>query len=413
MSRGNQTTNGDPAVAAEQVRQPLTGKHVCPYCGHQYPGGPEPCPRCTMEDTPATRQATKARIGPWYVLQSRNPAAPGMKFATLLALINRGQVTPRSIIRGPSTSQLWRFAAHARGVSREFGLCYSCGGSIDKTSSLCPHCQRSQEPPADPDVLLEPRTNGQAMPERVETSTYTSRMQDFNRQQAQAANGTPPVAARPRQDAPRRPDGRIVSAMELAAALQDDPSRALKAPRRRVALKSAALLLFLAALVGAALLYFMPEYRQPTFTWANQTWQSITTKVASIDWPKWSWSSHSSPATATPPKVIEPAIAEPPPAPVAVHRPAPEPVRPVPAPAPVEAVSPPAPEPAPPVDATAAIDQARKLWVQAIDAEARQDFPAAVRLYEQIKKLPNQAWPQGLQLNLDLARKRSESSKAE
>jgi len=148
MSRVKQNpTNGDPAVVAEQVRQTLTGKHVCPYCGHAYPGGPEPCPRCTMEDSPATRQATKARIGPWYVLQTRNPAAPGMKYATMLALINKGQITPRSVVRGPTTHQLWRFAAHVRGISREFGLCYSCGGSIERTSSLCPHCQRSQEPP--------------------------------------------------------------------------------------------------------------------------------------------------------------------------------------------------------------------------------------------------------------------------
>ena len=42
-----------------------------------------PCPRCTLADTPTTRNATKARIGPWYVLQARNPAAPGMKFETL------------------------------------------------------------------------------------------------------------------------------------------------------------------------------------------------------------------------------------------------------------------------------------------------------------------------------------------
>src|SRR5262245_19229143 len=75
---GNTATaepNGAPAPAAAagaaQVRVTLTGRHVCPYCGHQRVEGHEPCPHCTMEDTPATRQATKARIGPWYVLQNR------------------------------------------------------------------------------------------------------------------------------------------------------------------------------------------------------------------------------------------------------------------------------------------------------------------------------------------------------
>src|SRR5207244_3410636 len=54
-----------------------------------------------------------------------------------------------------TTHQLWRFAAHVKGLSREFGICYSCGGSIDRAASLCQHCNRSQEPPADPDVFIE------------------------------------------------------------------------------------------------------------------------------------------------------------------------------------------------------------------------------------------------------------------
>src|SRR5262245_17436356 len=105
---------------------PPTGKsgrkQCCPYCGAIVSAdvAGQPCPRCTMEDTPATRSATKARIGPWYVLQSRNPAAPGMKWTTLLQLVEKGQVTPRSVVRGPTTHQLWRFAAHVKGLSREF-----------------------------------------------------------------------------------------------------------------------------------------------------------------------------------------------------------------------------------------------------------------------------------------------------
>ena len=143
--------------AASPARDALAGKHVCPFCGTVNPNASQPCPRCTMEDTPATRQATKTRIGPWYVLQSRNPAAPGMRFATLLALVAKGQITPKSVVRGPTTHQLWRFAAHVRGLSREFGLCYSCGEQIERQSTLCPHCERSQEPPPNPDTLLESR----------------------------------------------------------------------------------------------------------------------------------------------------------------------------------------------------------------------------------------------------------------
>ena len=147
------------AVAAgpgpEQIRDLLAGKFVCPFCGSINESEQGVCPRCTMENSPASRKATKSRIGPWYVLQTRNPAAPGMKFETLLNFARKGRVKPRSIVRGPTTHQLWKFAAQVKGLSREFGVCYSCGGPIEANASLCPQCNRLQDPPANPDVLLE------------------------------------------------------------------------------------------------------------------------------------------------------------------------------------------------------------------------------------------------------------------
>jgi len=108
-----------------------------------------------MENTALTRQATRARIGPWYVLQARNPAAPGMKCNTLLGLIRKGQVTPKTIVRGPTTHQFWRFAARVKGISREFGICFSCGTRLETKATECPHCGKSQELPSNPDTLLE------------------------------------------------------------------------------------------------------------------------------------------------------------------------------------------------------------------------------------------------------------------
>src|SRR5439155_22788747 len=93
--------------------------------------------------------------GPWHVRQVRNPWAPGMRFDTLLALIKRGQVTRESIVRGPTTYQLWKRASEIKGLSREFGLCYSCGAEINTQANVCPGCNRLQEPPVNPDVLVE------------------------------------------------------------------------------------------------------------------------------------------------------------------------------------------------------------------------------------------------------------------
>jgi hypothetical protein len=436
MSRLQETTTGDEtAAAAETVRQLLSGKRVCPYCGHQSPHGSDPCPRCTMEDTPATRQATKARIGPWFVLQSRNPAAPGMKYATLLALINKGHVTPRSIVRGPTTHQMWRYAAHVRGISREFGLCFSCGGAIDRGSGICPHCQRSQDAPSDPDVLLETRQSVQppqplaAQEQVLEAPSYAARMRELSRQRAQAeqqsALAAPP---RGRGEMARRPPGsggRVVSAMQLAAALQDEQAQEDQPPKRRL-LKAAAILILLAGGAGAALLYFKPEYRQPTYTWLHQTWATIKEKASSID-----WQSHDRPAPPTGPLAAPQAAPAAPAAPVAAPQPARQtPVAASPAeptqtaytqPAAAPATHPteqlaaePAPQPAP-MNTTAAIEQARVLWNQAIDAEARRDFAGAVKYYEQIKRLPlsSENWPGGLQVRLELAQRQAGQSAAQ
>ena len=139
----------------------LDGKQVCPFCGSVSEKSGAPCQRCGMDNTPDARKATKARIGPWYVLQARNPAAPGMRFETLLSFVRKGRVRARSVVRGPTTHQLWRFAAHVKGLSREFGLCFSCGSSIDPAANICPQCNRLQEPPINPDVLLEEHGAGE------------------------------------------------------------------------------------------------------------------------------------------------------------------------------------------------------------------------------------------------------------
>src|SRR5687768_2240309 len=92
-----QATPADAARAQQDVLRGLDGKQACPFCGAVAEKSPNPCARCGMDNTPEARRATKARIGPWYVLQARNPAAPGMRFDTLLTFVRKGRVRARSV----------------------------------------------------------------------------------------------------------------------------------------------------------------------------------------------------------------------------------------------------------------------------------------------------------------------------
>ena len=329
------------------LREKLAGRHVCPFCGTATDAAAnQPCPRCTMEDTPATRQATKARIGPWYVLQTRNPSAPGMKFSTLLALVNKGQVTARSIVRGPTTHQLWRFAAHVRGLSREFGICYSCGEPLSRQASICPHCDRPQEPPANPDTLLEVRESvvgpasanatGSSAPVNGAGAHSTRQVREYELPSQPAAYPPPPVrpargehAQRLRalnggagaEPAPAHPavpgqprhrsdlarhDSRTVSAMELASALSHDANDVEERPGAWRRFVSLVLLLALAA--GGIVLFLRPEYRMVAIGWAKDQLERAQARLQSQK--TGTGAPRPAPATADPAVPVGPQLAD-------------------------------------------------------------------------------------------------------
>ncbi|HEV2294253.1 MAG TPA: hypothetical protein VGR35_10375 [Tepidisphaeraceae bacterium] len=324
MSRATDTPS--PAIPPARSGGPTvpSGKVVCPFCGsindrpaHDYDN--TACPRCTMSDTPATRQATRARLGPWFVRQNRNPAAPGMRFETLMALVKRGQVTAQSVVRGPTTNQFWRFAAQVKGLSREFGVCYNCATPVEKSATICPQCNRMQEPPANPDVLLEnaptaaaanaPVSAPAAAPATVHreirpTAPAPFPAPDLSPAPAPASAPVAPAVAtaqapqrssaparrepspRQRDEAPQRNDllapsrprtlpksrtaeDGILSARDLATAFQLDftPAEGNRTGRfKRVALVG----MLLAVSAGAIALIANPDYRDGARLWLNE-----------------------------------------------------------------------------------------------------------------------------------------------
>lgn len=420
---------------------------ICPFCGSVNNHRGKPCAHCSLEDTPSTRQATKIRIGPWYVLQSRNPAAPGMKFLTLQSLIGKGLVTPRSVVRGPTTYQLWRLAAKVRGISREFGFCYSCGEKIEKTTALCPHCNRLQTLPADPDALLDipqvshPRPDFEnpgskqspsgSMPGARQAPAHGDdhhHADDDAPPDAGAVAGDPDIhPEQPHAPSPSYPQGSrgtttdrtsspqsvtagrpereppsqdLLTPQDLAKAFHlgyDAAARASRSPKIAPGVKWLITSVFLIGAI-AALCYFNPSIVNGAWNWLQQNLFN-------------SGGASSSPATRTSSRSASPSPIENPigdahlaGATVVAEREAFPQKLPATRPATQPGIFHFAATAAEVAVENSASSDARKLWAIGLDAESRRDFNSALKAYEQIESLPNDAWPSSLHTRIQLTR---------
>ncbi len=112
---------------------------ICPYCGATQPAS-DRCGSCGGLFEPLSRQATHNAMGPWFVRDLGRPFRPGCSYETLIKMIDRGQVTKLSIIRGPTNGQLWAPAKHIRGVAHLLGYCHNCDASVDPDDHRCDAC---------------------------------------------------------------------------------------------------------------------------------------------------------------------------------------------------------------------------------------------------------------------------------
>ena len=112
---------------------------ICPYCGATHPAS-DRCVTCGGLFEPLSRQATHNAMGPWFVRDPGRPFRPGCSYETLIKMIDRGQVMKLSIIRGPTTGQLWAPAKRIRGVAHLLGYCHSCDVSVDPDDHRCHAC---------------------------------------------------------------------------------------------------------------------------------------------------------------------------------------------------------------------------------------------------------------------------------
>jgi hypothetical protein len=119
-------------------------------------------------------------MGPWFVRDPDRPFRPGCSYETLVRMIDRGQVTKLSIIRGPTTKQFWSVARHVSGVAHLLGYCHNCDAAVDPRDHGCHACGVSFGAFLDRDVLglpevrplpweadLDEETRRLAAPDRV------------------------------------------------------------------------------------------------------------------------------------------------------------------------------------------------------------------------------------------------------
>ena len=75
------------------------------------------------------------------VREDSAPFRPGMCYEMIVRLVDSGTITRYTIIRGPSTGQLWTVARKTPGVAHLLGDCHHCDAKIDDGVTRCPACQ--------------------------------------------------------------------------------------------------------------------------------------------------------------------------------------------------------------------------------------------------------------------------------
>jgi hypothetical protein len=342
----------------------------------------------------------KQRMGPWFVLQP-GKAVAGMSFAQLQSLVHQKQVTSRSVVRGPSTGHLWRLASKVRGISREFGLCYACGGDIETTEMICPHCDRSQNIPDQPATAQKqqaaaPRETSEApapreRPKHAEPAIHVHTLSEGTGKEEFECLLRPVIAEQyerhiPKDDLLTPRD--VAKAFQLEFGMNSEQADRFfdKAIVRKI--KVAAISATSLAVAIAII------------------WPMIHVIPAWLPLPAATASATPAPETTTPPTAVASTFSSV----IADARPAGDQI----AAYHSDPVASPAVHPKPsedpiivadPTPSSSPADDPSILWNTGLDAESAGNYTKAVEAYERIESLPSYLWPTHLETRLALARK--------
>lgn len=75
-------------------------------------------------------------MGPWFIRDESRPFAPGLSYEMIIKAVENGSIGKYTLLRGPTSRQLWTVARHVRGVAHLLGYCHACDAPVDGADLL-------------------------------------------------------------------------------------------------------------------------------------------------------------------------------------------------------------------------------------------------------------------------------------
>ena len=112
---------------------------VCPICGETQQETSTCCACQTALDGEGLLMA-EGSIGPWWIRDKQHPFRPGMTYDHIAELAHKGEIERHTLVRGPTTRQLWTVARHVAGIAHLLGRCHRCDAHVDGIDRSCNAC---------------------------------------------------------------------------------------------------------------------------------------------------------------------------------------------------------------------------------------------------------------------------------
>ena len=112
---------------------------VCPICGETQ-RETSVCRSCETPLDPNGLLHAEGAVGPWWVRDTDHPFSPGMTYDHIAAMARKGKFERHSLLRGPTTRQLWTVARHVPGIAHILGRCHKCDAHVKSKTRSCPEC---------------------------------------------------------------------------------------------------------------------------------------------------------------------------------------------------------------------------------------------------------------------------------